>query len=140
MNAFKFTNAKGQSNFLRYPIVPVAGERCLSDADTAKAPSSCRMDGLPARIAQGPATFRPLAQLADAGDTVNGGSMVWPPKRKLVELATIGLAMTAVDPAKNQKALLFNPLTLTASTGLWVGPVLLIRPAAYGVSLAQRPR
>ena len=138
VNAFKFTNAKGQSNFVRYQILPVAGERILSDADAAKAKPNYLMDELPARIAQGPVKFRLLAQLADAGDTINDGSVVWPPERKLVELGTISLTTTAVDQVKEQKALLFNPLTLTAGIEPSADPVLLIRPAAYGVSFAQR--
>ena len=82
--------------------------------------------------------FRLVVQVADAGDPVNDGSVVWPKDRKLVELGTISLTKTAVDQAKEQKALLFNPLALTAGIEPSADPVLLIRPAAYGVSYAQR--
>ena len=138
VNAFKFTNAKGQSHFVRYQILPVAGESSLSDADAAKAAPNYLMEELPARIAMAPVKFRLLAQVADADDTVNDGSVVWPKERKLVELGTISLTKTAVDQAKEQKALLFNPLALTAGIEPSSDPVLLIRPAAYGVSYVQR--
>ena len=138
VNAFKFTNAKGQSQFVRYQILPVAGESSLSDADAAKASPNYLMEELPARIAKGPVKFRLLAQVADANDAINDGSVVWPAERKLVELGTISLTKTAVDQAKEQKALLFNPLALTAGIEPSADPVLLIRPAAYGVSYVQR--
>ena len=114
VNAFKFTNAKGQSQFVRYQILPVAGEIGLSDADAAKAAPNHLIDELPARVAKGPVKFRLLAQVADANDAINDGSVVWPNERKLVDLGTISLTKTAMNRAQEQKALLFNPLALTA--------------------------
>ena len=138
VNAFKFTNAKGQSHYVRYQIVPAGGEQVLSDADAAKAAPNYLMDELPARVAKGPVKFKLLAQVAEPGDAVNDGSVVWPNERKLVVLGTISLTKAAVDQAKEQKPLLFNPLALTAGIEPSADPVLLIRPAAYGVSYAQR--
>ena len=138
VNAFKFTNAKGQSHYVRYQIVPVGGEQVLSEADSAKAAPNYLMDELPVRVAKGPVKFRLLAQVAAEGDAVNDGSVVWPAERKLVELGTLSLTKAAADQTKEQKALLFNPLALTAGIEPSADPVLLIRPAAYGVSFAQR--
>ena len=138
VNAFKFTNAKGQSHYVRYQIVPVGGEQVLSEADSAKAAPNYLMDELPVRVAKGPVKFRLLAQVAAEGDAVNDGSVVWPAERKLVELGTLSLTKAAADQMKEQKALLFNPLALTAGIEPSADPVLLIRPAAYGVSFAQR--
>ena len=138
VNAFKFTNAKGQSHYVRYQIVPAGGEQVLSDADAAKAAPNYLMDELPARVAKGPVKFKLLAQVAEPGDAINDGSVVWPNERKLVVLGTISLTKAAVDQAKEQKPLLFNPLALTAGIEPSADPVLLIRPAAYGVSYAQR--
>ena len=138
VNAFKFTNAKGQSHYVRYQIVPVGGEQVLSEADSAKAAQNYLMDELPARVAKGPVKFRLLAQVAAEGDAVNDGSVVWPAERKLVELGTLSLTKAAADQTKEQKALLFNPLALTAGIEPSADPVLLIRPAASGVSFAQR--
>ena len=138
VNAFKFTNAKGKARYARYQILPVAGEAALSADDAAKAPANYLMDELPARIAKGPVKFRLVAQVADEGDPVNDGTVVWPDSRTRIELGTISLTKTAVDQAKEQKALLFNPLALTAGIEPSADPVLLIRPAAYGVSFGQR--
>lgn len=138
VNAFKFTNAKGVSRYARYQILPVAGEQALSAADAGQAAPNYLMDELPQRIAKGAVKFRLVAQLAKDGDPVNDGSSTWPADRELVELGTISLSRTPAEQVKAQKALLFNPLTLTAGIEPSADPVLLARPGAYAVSYGQR--
>ena len=138
VNAFKFTNAAGKTAFARYQILPLAGEQALPEAEQKKAAANYLMEELPARIAKAPVAFRLVAQLAQAGDPVNDGSMVWPSNRPLVELGTIRLTGTVANQVAEQKALLFNPLSLTDGIAPSDDPILLIRPAAYGVSYAQR--
>ena len=138
VNAFKFTNAKGVSRYARYQILPVAGERALSDADAARATPNYLMDELPQRIAKSPVKFRLVAQVAKDGDAVNDGSVAWPADRELIELGTISLAKTPTEQVKAQKALLFNPLLLQAGIEPSADPVLLARPGAYAVSYGQR--
>ncbi|MGS0755052.1 catalase family peroxidase [Roseateles sp. GG27B] len=138
VNAFKFTNSKGESHFARYQILPVAGEQALAAADLAKAAPNYLMDELPQRIGKGAVKFRLLAQLAKAGDPINDGSLAWPADRELVELGVISLTATPMEQVKAQKALLFNPLMLTAGIEPSADPVLLARPGAYAVSFGQR--
>lgn len=138
VNAFKFTNSAGQTAYTRYQILPTAGEQAVPEADLKKVGVNYLMDELPARIATAPVSFRLLAQIAEAGDAVNDGSIVWPASRKLVDLGTIRLNATSANQVAEQKTLLFNPLSLTPGIAPSDDPVLLIRPAAYGVSYAQR--
>jgi len=138
INAFKFTNAGGVSRYGRYQIRPAAGEHALSDAAAAKAAPDYLMDDLPRRIAKGPVKFRLLVQLAQPGDPVNDPTVVWPADRKLLELGTISLTGTVKDQVAEQKALMFNPLSLLAGIEPSDDPVLLARPAAYGVSFSRR--
>ena len=138
VNAFRFSNAKGQSQYARYQILPVAGEHALSPEAGAKADANYLMDELPQRLAKGPVKFRLLAQLANDGDPLIDPTKVWPADRKLLELGTISLTKTANEQIETQKALLFNPLTLPAGIEPSADPVLLARPAAYAVSYGQR--
>jgi catalase len=138
VNAFKFTNAKGVSKFARYQIVPLAGEHALSAAEAAKADPNYLMDELPKRIAAGPVKFKLLAQVAQDGDLTNDGTAVWPADRKVVELGILSLTATEPDQVKEQKAILYNPLSLPAGIEPSTDPVLLARPPAYAVSFAQR--
>ena len=138
VNAFKFTNAKGVSRYARYQIIPAAGEHALSDAEAAKAAPNYLMDELPQRIAQGPVKFRLVAQVAGEGDSLDDPTSTWPPDRKIVALGTITLTKTVKDQATAQKLIMFSPLNLTAGIEPSADPVLLARPAAYGVSFSQR--
>ena len=138
VNAFKFTNAKGESRYARYQILPVAGEHALSKEASAKAAPNYLMDELPKRIAKGPVKFRLVAQVAKEGDSTIDPTMVWPADRQRIELGTISLTKVSKDQVKEQKALLFNPLTLPAGIEASADPVLLARPGAYAVSYGQR--
>ena len=138
VNAFKFTNAKGESRFARYQILPVAGEHALNAQAMAKAAPNYLMDELPRRIAKGPVKFKLVAQVAKAGDSINDPTAVWPADREKIELGTISLTSTPKDQVAQQKALLFNPLTLATGIEPSADPVLLARPGAYAVSYGQR--
>jgi catalase len=138
INAFKFTNAKGVSQYARYQILPLAGEHALSDADVSKATPDYLMEELPTRIAQGPVKFRILAQLAKEGDPINDPSKAWPADREVVELGILSLTTTVKDQVNTQKALLFNPVGLPDGIEPSDDPILLARFPAYAVSFGQR--
>jgi len=138
VNSFKFTNAKGEAQYARYQIIPVTNEPTLNEADTAKAMPNYLMDEMPRRIAKAPVKFRLVAQLAQADDQVNDATIAWPASRKLVELGVISLTSTASEQVKNQKALLFNPVSLPAGIEPSADPILLARFPAYAVSFGQR--
>ena len=64
----------------------------------------------------------------------NDATAVWPPDRKIVELGVISLTATEKDQVKEQKALLYNPLSLTPGIEASADPILAARPPAYAVS------
>jgi catalase len=89
-------------------------------------------------MARGPVKFRLLAQVAAEGDSINDPTSTWPPERKLVSLGTITLTQPVKDQVTAQKLIMFSPLNLAAGIEPSADPVLLARPAAYGVSFSQR--
>jgi catalase len=138
VNAFKFTNSQGVSRYARYQIIPVAGEHSLSDAQAKQADPDYLINELPMRLAKGPIKFRLLAQVAQDGDSIDDGTSVWPDDRKLVPLGTIRLTTLVKDQVAAQKSIMFSPLNLQSGIEPSADPVLLARPAAYGVSFSQR--
>ena len=138
VNAFKFTNAKGKSSYVRYQILPEAGEHALSDEAAGKAAPNYLMDELPTRVAKGAVKFKLLAQLAKEGDNVNDPTAVWPATNPVVELGTISLTKAVVDQAGEQKKILYNPVSLPAGIEPSADPVLAMRFPAYAVSFGQR--
>jgi catalase len=140
VNAFKFTNAGGVSHYARYQIIPVAGVHALSDAQAKQADPDYLMNELPRRLAKGPVKFRLLAQIAADGDSIDDGTAVWPDDRQLVALGTLSLTTMVANQAAAQKSIMFSPLNLQSGIEPSADPVLLARPAAYGVSFSQRIR
>lgn len=138
VNAFKFTNARGISHYARYQIIPVAGERALSDADAKQAAPDYLMDELPARLAAAPVKFRLFAQVAEEGDPLDDATAVWPAERKRVLLGTLSITKMLPDQMAAQKAIMFSPLNLEPGIEPSADPILLARPSAYGVSFSRR--
>lgn len=138
VNAFKFTNAKGETQYGRYRITPVKGTAFLTPVEAAKADPNYLMDELPARLAKGPAKFKISVQLAEKGDVINDATVIWPESRKQVELGTMTLKNVDPEGVKFEKANMYNPLALVDGIAPSEDPILLARPAAYAVSYGRR--
>ena len=138
VNAFQFTNAKGESKYARYRIEPVGGVESLTKEQVEKASPNYLMEELPKRLAKGPVKFRISAQIAAPGDPINDGSMVWPNDRKVVELGIMSLDAVVPDSVAAEKKLAYNPLILVDGIAPSADPVLLSRPIAYAVSVGRR--
>lgn len=138
VNAFKFTNAQGQSRYGRYRIEPVDGSKFVS-ADAAKAvDGDYLMHELPLRLQQGAYRYRISVQLAEAGDEVNNATVIWPESRRVVELGTLTIDKFRTDGATFEKTVMFSPLNLVEGIEASNDPILLARPAAYSVSFSRR--
>lgn len=138
VNSFSFTNAKGQSRFARYQILPVAGDHRLSAEQAEKAAPNYLADELAARLKKGPAQFKLVVQLAKDGDAVNDGSIAWDKTHKTLTLGTITLKQLVADSAVAEKTLAFSPMNLVDGIAPSADPVLLARPVAYAVSVGRR--
>ena len=101
------------AHFQGAQILPVSGAQHLdASAAKAKAPNFL-FEELPTRLAEGPAKFRLVLQLASPGDRTDDSTVVWPDDRKIVELGTITLITVDPDSATTEKALAFDPTRLT---------------------------
>lgn len=138
VNAFKFTNAKGETQYGRYRITPIKGAQFLSNEAAAKATPNYLFEELPTRLANAPATFKLSVQLAEKGDALNDATVVWPESRKQVELGTLVIKNVDADGVKYEKSTMFNPLTLVDGIEASEDPILLARPGAYAVSFGRR--
>ncbi|CAN5860095.1 hypothetical protein BH11PLA1_BH11PLA1_18260 [soil metagenome] len=137
VNALKFTNAAGQSEFIRYRFVPRAGEQYLSAAERKTQGANYLQDEIVKRIATGPVIFDWYAQLAERGDKVEDPSIAWPETRKLVRLGTLTLTRPPANPETAQRALLLLPGE--SHPGIEpADPMLVVRNGAYPISFRER--
>jgi len=138
VNAFKFTNAKGETQYGRYRIMPVKGQQFLSAEAAKKTTPNYLFEDLPKRLAKKPVQYKLSVQLADKTDNVNDATAVWPDSRKQVLLGTLTLKTVDADGVKLEKATMFNPLALVDGIEASEDPILLARPGAYAVSYGRR--
>lgn len=137
INSLKFTNAKGGSSFIRYRLVPKAGERYLSPEERNAQSASYLQDEIVQRIGKEPVVFDWYAQVAEAGDKIDDPSIAWPETRRMVKLGTITLNRLPEKPGVAEKTLLFLPGQPHPGVEP-ADPMLIMRNAAYPISLGQR--
>ncbi len=137
-DAFIFVNKTGAKQAGRYQILPVAGQNYLSDADTKAASPDFLVDEIRKRLAAGPAKFRLVLQLPNAGDTTNDPTNVWPDDRKTVDLGIITLIGVVANSDQAQKDLAFDPVRLTDGIELSDDSLPVLRSKVYLLSNIHR--
>ncbi len=137
-NAFVFVNSKGQKQAGRYQIIPADGAQYLNDAEAKAKPANFLRDELAPRLAQAPAKFRLVLQLAKTGDQTNDSSVVWPGNRDKVELGTITITSVVPDTTAAERKLAFDPTRLIDGIELSDDPLPALRSRVYVYSVAGR--
>ncbi|MBF9221288.1 catalase family peroxidase [Hymenobacter ruricola] len=137
VNAFKFTNQAGQVRFVRYQLIPDAGEQFLTKAQAATADPNYLQAELKQRVAAQPITFKLYAQLAEKGDVIENPSVAWPDSRKRVLLGTLSISRLAPNTVAEDKALFFNPNNVPAGINV-ADPMLVDRARTYPISVGER--
>ena len=138
INAFKFTNAKGESRFVRYAMKSVASEASLNPARAKQQGPNYLSDEIKKRLAEGPVEFDYVAQVAQAGDPTSDGTKVWPADRKMVTLGRVTVTKLVPDSDAAQRKLLFDPAHVTKGIDLSDDPMVTARSQAYAISYAKR--
>src|SRR5262245_48145007 len=89
ITAFKFTNQSGEGRFGRFRIVPEVDVKFLTVEEAAKRTADFLAAEMSERLVRGPAKFRVMVQLADAGDEVADSTVHWPESRPELEFGTL---------------------------------------------------
>ncbi len=137
VNAFKFTNEKGESHFIRYQFISEEGGHYLTAEETAKANPDYLQKEIPIRVAKKSIKFKMYAQLAEEGDKIEDPSVAWPASRKLVLLGTIEITKMASNTVAEDKALFFIPNNVPAGISP-ADPMIDFRSQAYPISVKER--
>lgn len=137
VNAFKFTNAAGETRFGRWRLVPVAGAAFVSDEEAGKREPHALADDLRTAVAAAPVKFRLQVQVAAEGDPTDDATKVWPDDRQIVDLGEIAVTK-ALDTAEVENQLLFLPTNLTDGIDVSDDPLIELRTEAYAESFGRR--
>ncbi len=136
VNTFKFTNAAGESHFVRYQFLPLAEEQYLTAEQMKAADRDYLSQELTQRLKKGPIKFRMVAQVAAAADDIRDPSIAWPATREIVELGTITFSAVVLGEQAS-KNLQFQPGAVTVGIETADG-MLDSRKTAYPVSVSER--
>jgi catalase len=138
VTAFKFTNTAGQSRFGRFRLRPEAGTEFLSAEQAAQKTTDFLAAELSDRLSRGPAGFRVLVQLAEAGDEVTDSTALWPESRPLVEVGTLVLKERVDELASERRKMIFDPVPRVDGIDSAGDPLTAVRSDIYLLSGRRR--
>jgi catalase len=137
VHTFTLTNAKGDSQIIKWRMVPAGGEIGLTDDEVKAKAADFYTPELTERLAKGPASFDLTAILGQPGDALDDPTAFWPDDRKSVKMGT--LAITGLEETKVCDAGIFDPTNVVDGVD---GPkddkIFPMRSEAYAVWFSRR--
>ena len=138
IHAFRWVDAAGGSRFVRYTLVPEAGDRRLSNEEARQRDANYLEHELVDRLGTGPARFTFQVQVAAPGDPTGDPSAQWPDDRERVDVGTLEVLQVIEDPEGGGHIHVFDPTRVTDGIELSDDPILAYRREAYSVSAYRR--
>lgn len=135
VNAFKFTNADGESVYGRWHVLPAGGVVGVPEDEIESLSDDFLMDDLEQRLANGAADYEFYVQVAADDDVINDPTVLWPEQREKIHVGTL-----TVTEATGQDCdeLMFSPVALVDGIEPSDDPVLAIRTPVYAESFIRR--
>jgi catalase len=135
IHSFRFTDAGGDSRFVRYRWEPEAGEQTLSGDEAKQRGRDYLQEEI---VARGESAFRLIVVIADDGDAVDDPTVPWPEERERVEVGRLVLDGPDTEREQGDDVLVFDPCRVIDGIELSDDQILRFRSAAYSVSVARR--
>jgi catalase len=137
-HAFRLVDAAGKGTWVRYRWTPAAGEATLPDDEARERGRDHLRSELEQRLANGPATFELVFQLAGDDDPLEDPTAVWPDDRELVSAGQLDVTEMVDDPETGDRIEVFDPTRVVDGIELSDDPILHARARAYSVSAYRR--
>lgn len=137
LHAFRWVGADGSARFVRYHLLPAAGEEFLPPRVAAEKSANFLIEELDERLASEPVRFSYQVQIAAEGDSTVDPSKPW----RSTQTVTVGtLEITGVDTEREHGGdiVVFDPMRVTDGIEPSNDPVLRFRTLAYSASVKLR--
>ncbi len=138
IHAYRWIDSSGQGRYVRYTLVPEAGEHKLGLRQARKLGRDYLQDEIRGRIERGPVRFALEVQIAAPGDDVDDPSAHWPASRRRVRAGMLEITELETGRERDGDVLVFDPSRITDGIECSADPVLGFRPRAYSDSVARR--
>jgi catalase len=138
IHAFNFLDADGGSRYVRYTLVPEAGQHHLGIREARRRGRDYLQEEIRERVARGPVRFTLELQVGEPGDDADDPTSVWPKQRRRVNAGTFEITALETERETGGDVLVFDPTRVIDGIELSGDPVLRFRSKAYSDSVAQR--
>jgi catalase len=138
LHAYRFIDAGGAAQYVRYTFVPEREEPRLKPWQARSRGRDYLRTELAERVARGPVRFTLELTLAGPGDPVDDPSARWPAERRRVNAGVLELTRLDHESEAEGRVLVFDPVRVTDGIELSDDPVLRFRPEAYSLSVERR--
>jgi catalase len=137
-HAFGLVDDAGRTTWVRYRLLPEAGERRITDDEARALGRDYLHSELAERLGGQTVAFELWLQLAEEGDPLEDPTVVWPQERELVQAGRLELSELVADPETGGHIEVFDPTRVAEGIELSADPILHARPRAYSVSAYKR--
>jgi catalase len=138
IHAFKWIAADASERFVRYSLLPTAGERSLPGAAARRRGRDYLQEEVSARLAHEPIRFTLQVQIAASGDPTHDATSPWPEDRERVDVGVLELTELETDRERGGDVLVFDPTRVTHGIELSGDPLPRFRSRAYSISVERR--
>lgn len=138
INAFRFTNAEGETRFVRWSMQPEDPLVEIDKSTLPDLPQDAVFEKTLARLNEGPARWHMQLEIAEPGDVTDNPTVIWPASRQTVDAGT--LVVTAAEPEETGacRDYTFDPTILPPGMAPSDDPILAARSSAYLASFTRR--
>jgi catalase len=135
IHSFRWTDAGGESRFVRYRWEPEAGEQTLPGDEAKQRGRDYLQQDI---LERGESAFRLVVVIAAEDDAVDDPTVPWPAERERVEVGRLVLDGPEREREQGGDVLVFDPCRVIDGIELSGDQILSFRSAAYSVSVERR--
>jgi catalase len=137
LHAFRWITADGSERFVRYHLLPAAGEEFLPSRVAADKSANFLTEELDQRLASGPVQFSYQVQIAADGDSTVDPSKPWH-SSNTVTVGTLEITGADTEREHGGDIVVFDPMRVTDGIEPSDDPVLRFRTLVYSASVKLR--
>jgi catalase len=137
LHAFRWVNDEGRAKFVRYHVIPAAGEQFLGLRTALSRDADYLTDEMAERLADGPVRFYFCVQLAATEDSTVDPSAPWRSKN-MVTVGQLDITGVDTDRERGDDIVVFDPMRVTDGIEPSDDPILRFRTHAYSASVKLR--
>src|SRR6195256_976310 len=138
INAFRFTDAAGETRHVRWSLVPETPFEALDKSTLANLSPDFLFEDVVQRLRQSPLRWHMMLTVARPGDPVDDATKPWPADRPQVDVGTLTINRASAEENGPCRNITFDPLILPSGISPSDDPLLPARSGVYAVSLTRR--